>query len=158
EQLVERERFLSVPAEDLETLSDRCASLEAAMRRIGLPLERISDTDELRDALSGFLTPRRLQFGPAVVDISASCHLVADGEHVRAFDRGKLPPSIMTDWVAPLLDGDLPLDCSIDIEPLDVSWAKLQLDARRNALESSALTPGRRVAIEQIAALRMAYE
>jgi hypothetical protein len=71
---------------------------------------------------------------------------------------GKLPPSIITDWAGPLLDGDLPLDCSIDVEPLDLSWAELQLDGRRNALESSALTPGRQVAIEQIAGLRMAYE
>ena len=47
---------------------------------------------------------------------------------------------------------------SIDIEPLDLAWAKLQLDARRNALESSPPTPGRMVAIEQIAGLRMAYE
>jgi hypothetical protein len=39
-QLVERKRYLVVPAEDLETLSDRCASLEASLRRIGLPLER----------------------------------------------------------------------------------------------------------------------
>jgi len=56
-------------------------------------------------------------------------------------------------WAAPLFDGDLPLDCSIDIEPLDLAWAKLQLDQRRNALESSALTPGRQVAIEQVAGL-----
>jgi hypothetical protein len=79
-------------------------------------------------------------------------------EHVRAFDLGKLPPTITTDWASPLLDGDLPADVSIDIEPLDLSWAKLQLDSRRNALESSAPTPGRAVAIEQIAGLRMAYE
>jgi len=59
---------------------------------------------------------------------------------------------------SPLLDGDLPLDISIDVEPLDLAWAKLQLDARRNALESSAPTPGRQVALEQIAGLRMAYE
>jgi hypothetical protein len=157
-QLVERERYLVVPAEDLETLSDRCASLEASLRRIGLPMERITSTGELRGVLSGFLTPRPHQFGPAVVDISASGHLVADGEFVRAFDMGKLPPSIVTDWAAPLLDGDLPLDVSIDIEPLDLSWAKLQLDTRRNALESSAPTPGRQVALEQIAGLRMAYE
>jgi hypothetical protein len=50
------------------------------------------------------------------------------------------------------------LDVSIDIEPLDLGWAKLQLDTRRNALESSAPTPGRTVALEQIAGLRMAYE
>jgi len=35
-QLVERERYLVVPARDMETLSDRCASLEASLRRIGL--------------------------------------------------------------------------------------------------------------------------
>src|SRR5205823_6651090 len=110
--------------------------------------------------LNAFLTsrPRQSRMGPAVVDTSASCSLVADGEHMRAFDLGKLPPTIVTDWAAPLLDGDLPLDVSIDIEPLDLAWAKLQLDARRNALESSALTPGRTVALEQIAGLRMAYE
>jgi hypothetical protein len=156
-QLVERERYLVVPAEDLETLSDRCASLEASMRRIGLPLERISGADELRDALGAFLTRPR-QFGPAMVDVSASGYLVADGEYVRSFDLGKLPPTIVTDWASPLLDGDLPLDVSIDIQPLDLAWAKLQLDARRNALESSAPTPGRTVALEQIAGLRMAYE
>ena len=64
--------------------------------------------------------------------------LAADGEYVRAFDLGKLPPTIVTDWASPLLDGDLPLDMSIDVEPLDLAWAKLQLDTRRNALESSA--------------------
>jgi hypothetical protein len=92
------------------------------------------------------------------VDTSASGSLLAHGEHVQAFELGKLPPSIVTDWAAPLPDGDLPLDVSIDIEPLDLGWAKLQLDTRRNALESSLPTPGRTVALEQIAGLRMAYE
>ena len=125
-------------------LSDRCASLEASLRRIGLPLERVQAADELAAVLNGFLTPRPQQsrMGPAVVDTSASGSLLADGEYVRAFDLGKLPPTIVTDWAAPLLDGDLPLDVSIDIEPLDLGWAKLQLDTRRNALESSAPTPG----------------
>jgi hypothetical protein len=59
---------------------------------------------------------------------------------VRAFDLGKLPPSIVTDWASPLLDGDL---------PLDLGWPKLQLDTRRSALDSSAPTPGRTVALEQ---------
>lgn len=95
--LVERERYLVVPGDDLETLSDRCASLEALLRRIGLPLERTGATDELRSVLGAFLTPRPRQFGPAVVDVSASGHLVVDGEYVRAFDLGKLPPTIVTD-------------------------------------------------------------
>jgi hypothetical protein len=95
---------------------------------------------------------------PGVVEVSASDHLQVDGELLRAFDLGKLPPTIVTDWAAALLDGDLPFHVSIDIEPMDVAWAKLRLDTRRNALESSAPTPGRTVALEQIAGLRMAYE
>jgi hypothetical protein len=43
-QLVDRERYLVVPAEDLEALNDRCASLEASMRRIGLPFWSASST------------------------------------------------------------------------------------------------------------------
>jgi hypothetical protein len=79
--------------------------------------------------------------GPAVVDASASGHPSSTASTCDAFDLGKLPPTILTDWAAPLLDGDLPLDVSIDVEPLELAWAKLQLDAARNALESSAPTP-----------------
>ena len=125
-QLVERERYLVVPADDLELLADRCSSLEASMRRIGLPMERISGGEDLRNALSGFLTPRPRQFGPAVVDVGAADRLTVDGEHVRSFDLGKLPPTIVTDWMNALLDGDLPVDVSLDIAPLDLSWAKVQ--------------------------------
>src|SRR6266571_1374492 len=121
--LVERERYLVVPAPDLETLSDRCASLEASLRRIGLPLEGDPGRTRAQGVLNAFLTsrPQQSRMGPAVVDTSASCSLVADGEYVRAFDLGRLPPTIVTDWAAPLLDGDLPLDVSIDIEPLDLA-------------------------------------
>ena len=72
--LVERDRYLVVPAPDLETLSDRCASLEASLRRIGLPMERIQAAHELAGVLNAFLTPRPQQsrMGPAVVDTSAS--------------------------------------------------------------------------------------
>ena len=43
-QLVARERYLVVPPQDLATLQDRCAALEASLRRIGLSLERLDDT------------------------------------------------------------------------------------------------------------------
>lgn len=148
-QLVARDRYLVIPAEDTAQLVDRCAALETSMERIGLPLERIIDGAELA-AVTGLV---------AVQDRRPSGHLVLEGgEHVRAFDLGRLPPTIVTDWAAALLDGDLPLDVSIDIEPLGLAWAKLRLDARRNALESSAPTPGRLVALEQIGLLRMGYE
>ncbi|MBV9172813.1 MAG: hypothetical protein JOZ81_22315 [Chloroflexi bacterium] len=157
-QLVHRERYLVVPAQDQEQLTDRCASLEANMRRIGLPMERIVESGELRRTLAPFLGPRGQQFGPAIVDVASSSHIIVDGEYVRVFDLGKLPPTIVTDWAAPLLDGDVPVDVAIDVEPLELAWAKLQLDMRRNALESSAPSPGRHVAVQQIAGLRMAYE
>ena len=159
-QLVERERYVVVPGDNPEQLADRCAGLESSMRRIGLPIERIEPPEELKSVLAAFLSPRRRRgrMLPRVVDPRSPDHLLVEGEYVRAFDLGKLPPTIATDWLMPLLDGDLPLDVSIDVEPLDLAWAKLQLDTRRNALESSPQTPGRTVALEQIAGLRMAYE
>jgi hypothetical protein len=159
-QLVYRERLLVIPAPDQQTLEDRCASIEAAMRRIGLPIARIKDDDRLIRRVAEFLTPRpgRNRVGPTILDITPSGHLVADGQYVSSFAVGALPASITTDWAAPLLDGDLPVDVALDIEPLDVRWAKFQLDTRRNALESSPPTPARTVALEQITGLRMAYE
>jgi hypothetical protein len=49
----------------------------------------------------------------------------------------------MPDQVA--RDDDLPPDVSVDVEPLDLAWAKVRLDARGNALESPAPAPGRHV-------------
>jgi hypothetical protein len=90
--------------------------------------------------------------GPAVVDTSASCSLVAEGVYVRpvsTWEDGR--QRSVTDWAAPRLDGDMSLDVSIDIEPVDLSWAKLQLDTRRNpSSESTPPTPRRTVALEQI--------
>lgn len=147
-QLVDRDRLLVIPAEDTGQLKDRCDAIEPAFERIGLTLERITSSTELRE-LVGELDDGR----PLPAD-----RLQLSGELVRAYDLGELPPSIVTDWARPLFDGDLPLNASLLIEPLEVAWAKLKLDTRRNALESSSITPGRAVAIEQISALRMAYE
>jgi hypothetical protein len=147
-QLVDRERLLVVPAEDIAQLKDRCDVLEPAFESIGLSLARIASSAELRD-LSG-----EVDMGKPL----PATFMCAGAEYVRTFDLGELPPTIVTDWARPLLDGDLPVGASLLIEPLDVAWAKLKLDTRRNALESSSLTPGRIVAIEQVSALRMAYE
>lgn len=147
-QLVDRERLLIIPAEDVAQLSDRCDVIEDSFTSIGLTLERVKTDAELREIVGALddgttLPADRMRVG---------------AELVRSFDLGELPPSIVTDWARPLLDGDLPVDASFAIEPLDVAWAKTKLDMRRNALESSSLTPGRVVALEQIAGLRMAYE
>jgi len=156
--LVDRQRYFVVPAENAEQLDDRCTALESSMRRIGLEMERIVAEDTIRRTLSAFLTPRLRQTMPGVVDVGSSNRIVVDGQHIRAFDVGELPPTIFSDWAAPLFDGDLALDCSLDIEPLDLTWAKLKLDARFNQIGSSSPSPGRQVALEQISGLRMAYE
>lgn len=147
-QLVDRERLLVVPAEDTSQLKDRCDAIEPGFESIGLALQRVSSSAELRE-IAGALDDGR----PLPSD-----RMQVSGELVRSYDVGELPPSIVTDWARPLFDGDLPVRASLLIEPLDVAWAKLKLDTRRNALESSSLTPGRVVAIDQISKLRMAYE
>lgn len=147
-QLVDRERLLIVPAEDTGQLKDRCDSIQSAFEGMGLTLARVTSSAELQELVGLLDGGRRVP----------STFMQVGNSLVRSFDLGELPPSIVTDWARPLLDGDLPVNLSMLIEPMDVAWAKLKLDTRRNALESSSLTPGRIVAIEQVSALRMAYE
>src|ERR1051326_3417801 len=77
-------RFVVVPADDVEQLADRCAALEASMRRIGLPLLRIESLNELTEVLGTFLSGRksRIRTLPSVVDVGASDHVLVDGEYV----------------------------------------------------------------------------
>jgi hypothetical protein len=72
------------------------SSLDSSMRRIGLPVERVRGEEQLVNVIASFLTPRpRHQMrSPAVLDISPSGHLIADGQYVRAYSLGKLPAAI----------------------------------------------------------------
>jgi hypothetical protein len=115
--------------------------------------------DEFAGVLNVVLTPRP----PTESNGPRCCGFLGvmpsgRGRHVGAgiFDVRKLSPAIVTDWAAPLLDGDLSLDVSIDIEPLDLGSTKLQFDTRRNALESSPPTPGRYDVTRADISLRMA--
>lgn len=160
--LVSRERYLVVGAETQETLWDRIVAVERAFAQHALEVERI-DSDRVLEALvNRCWTPHpvRGRLGPAIVQENAR-DMVADGVFCRVFSLGELPPTITVDWWRAMLDGDLPADVSIDIEPKATTGmlgVLFRLDSRWNQLSSSTPSPARDVAMRQIRGLRMALE
>jgi len=158
-QLVERERFLVVSADDLDTLRERVVEVVRLFRARRLDLRRIESSRELRRLVNSFWTPfpDKERVGPAMVHVGAD-DLVVDGEYVRLFNLGKLPPVVTTDWWSNLTDGDLAVDVAIDVEPRDMTLAKFDLDKRLRQLETSGSSPARKVGLYQVERLRMALE
>lgn len=157
--LVERDRLLVIPAVDEVELQFRTDALEKALRRARLDGVRIpaGDVPMLRTltynprAKTAQPIPETMQEGWTEVN--------ADGWWTRAYAMGKLPPSILTNWAAPLLAGDETIDVAIDIEPQDINYVKTWiLDAKIRRLQSSTLSIERQVALEQLHGLRDAFE
>ncbi len=159
--LIDRRRYLVIEAPDPTTLDERAEELVTTFRQQALTLERIETERELRQVVNSAWTPFAYpdRLGPSMVMLDTlGRDLVADGVYVRAYDVGKLPASLTTDWWQPFTDGDLPVDVSLNIEPGSVGAANFKLDRRWDNLATSAPTPKRVVAMQQVEDLRMAFE
>jgi hypothetical protein len=160
--LVSRTRYLVVGAETDEALQDRIVAVERAFAQHALEVERIDSDRDIEALVNRVWTPHpvRGRLGPAIVQENAR-DLVTDGVFCRVFSLGELPPTIVVDWWRAMLDGDLPADVSIDIEPkatTGMTGVLFRLDSRWNQLSSSSASPARDVAMRQIRGLRMALE
>jgi hypothetical protein len=154
--LIARDRLLVIPAPDPATLKDHCENVRDSMAQFEWrPGEPESD-QELEAWFNSFYPkrPESARLGPSMVHRKAH-DCVVDGEYVRAYDLD-FPSAILTNWWQPFVDADLPLDVALDIEPMDVGAAKRHLGRRQTGLETSRLSPGRQVALQQIRGLRMA--
>jgi hypothetical protein len=158
-QAIDRRRYLIVPAPDPDTLGERVETISRSFRQAGLEPLRIDDDAELREIVNRWWTwrPHPERLGPERVDRGAR-HMQSDGTLVRVFALGKLPTTIQTNWWFRLLDGDLACDVSLHLDQQDLALAKWRLDLRYNALASSNPSPSRHIALEQIRALRLAFE
>lgn len=157
--LVERDRLLVIPAADDVELQFRTDAIEKALRRARLEGVRIPAEDlPMLRTLS--YNPRAAEPQPMPETMEEGWTEVnADGWWTRAYDMGKLPPSILTNWAAPLLEGDETIDVAIDIEPQDINYIKTWvLDVKIRRLLSSAASIERTIALEQLHGLRDAFE
>jgi len=156
--LVDRQRYLIVPASDDAELRFRTETLEKVLRQARLQGERIEPA-ELPLLRTLTWDPRATEARPAPESIEEGwTEVLADGWWTRAFALGKFPPAILTNWASPLLAGDEPLDVAIDIVPQDMDYANWLLDVRINQMLTSQVTVQRMVALEQLKGLREAFE
>ena len=157
--LIARDRLLVISAPDRAALDSRCADIRSSMSQFDWrPVVPESDAELTRLINAAWpQRPKIERVGPAMV-LRKRGELVVDGEYVRTYALGAFPATITTDWWSHLTDGDLPVDVSMDLRPLDVGAAKLHLDRREIALATSRATREREVALEQVRGLAMAME
>jgi hypothetical protein len=159
QQAIERRRYLIVPAPDVILLEERVGNLMRSFAQAGMEALRIEDEADLRQIVNDWWTwrpdPERL--GPERIDRYAY-ELQTDGRFARVYALAALPSTIVTNWWERLLDGDLAVDVSVQLEQQDLGLAKWRLDLKFNNLVSSSFGAGRQVAIEQVKQLRRDME
>ena len=156
---IERRRYLIVPGPDADTLASRCATITNSFVQAGLGAEWIEDPEDLRDVINGWWTwrPHPERFGPELT-VETQHGLQSDGEFIRVYAMHKTPTRIQTNWWKALLDADLPVDVSMSIRQQNLQVTKFKMEQKYNQLASSSMSPGRRIALEQINELRLALE
>lgn len=158
-EAIDRRRYLVIPAPDLETLADRVETISRSFRQAGLDPVRLDEPADIRDLLNNFWTwrPHPDRLGPERV-ARAATYLQSDGEYMQAYVLAKTPSTITTNWWFRLTDGDLACDVSMTCEQQDLLLAKFRLDMKYNTLAASNPSPARQIALDQIKALRLAFE
>src|SRR5207244_7021443 len=112
----------------------------------------------LRDLLQACWSPRALSsktLGPSVLRIEPQL-VNADGQNCRTVVLSAWPRAVHTDWLAPLLDGQLPIDVGIHIEPQDTERMCARLDTKLRQYNSSPPSAARDTGIEDAERLRRA--
>lgn len=162
--LVQRERYLVVGADDEEQLADRVRSIEDSLNRAGLPPQRVEDDPHhqhaLHDLVQACWTPRprsTVSIGPSVLRIEPQL-VNTDGQNCRSIVLSAWPRAVHTDWLSPLLDGPLPIDIALHVEPQDTERMCSRLDTKLRQYHSSPASAARDTAIEDAELLRRALE
>jgi hypothetical protein len=152
--LVQRERYLVIGADDEEQLADRVRCIEESLGRAGLPSQRVQHEPRrehvVRDLLQAAWSPRSFSnktVGPSVLRIEPQLVNV-DGQSCRTIVLSAWPRALHTDWLAPLLDGPLPIDVAVHLEPQDTERICARLDTKLRQYHSSPPSAARDTAIE----------
>ena len=158
-QTIDRRRYIVIPAHDPEILQDRVERITESLKQAGMEPSRLTDPADIRDLLNRWWTwrPHEERLGPERIDRRAN-ELQVDGEWVRVYALGKMPPRIQTGWMRQMLDSDLPCDVSMTFEQKDLALARWRLEMRANDLMTSTLSAGRKIALEQVQALLTGFE
>lgn len=131
---VDRRWFVAVTGPTDEVLLERLRDIQNGLKRAGLG--GVILNGELYDALQVCWTTAHARkdigqplVGPHVIT-RARNHVTVDGEVVRGLLLTRIPRAIDANWLAPLLDGELAVDFSMWLEPLDNADEMISLAER----------------------------
>jgi hypothetical protein len=134
--LIKRRWFVAVQAPNPELLEGRLADVVAGLQRAGLGGHALNG--DLYTALQAcwLSKPPTDRLGPREIK-RARGYATVDGELVRGFVLATLPRIVEPNWLAPLIDGDLPVDMSLWLDPIDNVDELEGLSARINEWETA---------------------
>jgi hypothetical protein len=124
EHLIERRHFLSTFGENKQSFSDSELEIADGLSALGFrrDLVRRLEGRELQEVVQATfspLMPKNNHIGPLGKPFNASSAWYADEEWHLVLAFGRWPRILRDNALAPIIDGDLPLDVSIDIERIE---------------------------------------
>lgn len=135
---INRRWFVAVMAPTPELLANRLTDIVAGLKRAGLS-GRVLNGD-MFDTLQKCWHAQHVQdyLGPAKIQRKRN-YVVVDGEFVRGFVLAKIPRTVDPNWLAPLIDGDLQVDMSFWLDPIDNVDELDNLAGKINSWETAQL-------------------
>lgn len=132
---VERRWYIAVAAETEAILDKRIKDICDGLARAGLGGRPLNG--DLYDSLQACWSVKSLgRLGPSVMD-KGTRYFKVDGEFVRGFLLKRWPRTIDPNWLAPLLDGELPVDFSMWLDPIPNTEELEFLSERINEWETA---------------------
>lgn len=137
DNIITRRWFVAVMAPTPELLDARITDIVAGLKRAGLSGRPLNG--DLFNSLQACWThiPNE-KLGPRVIKRHRT-HVEIDGEFVRGFVLSKIPRIVDANWMYRLLDGDLPVDISMWLDPIDNVEELDNLSLKINAWETAQI-------------------
>jgi hypothetical protein len=135
-QNVDRRWFIAFTAPTPEVLAERARDIENSLTRAGLAGHTLNGN--LYDTLQVCWTARTRgeELGPYEMHRERN-YVTTDGEYVRGLLLTKTPKTIDANWLAGVIDGELAVDFSLWLDPLDNASELQSLADRMNEWETA---------------------
>lgn len=135
---VNRRWFIALQAPTDKVLNDRQQSVVKGLKRAGLLGEALNGNLYDTQQVCWTRAERNGHIGPQTIHREQRYSIV-DGEYVRAVLLTNTPRTVDANWLAPILDGDLPADVSLWLDPLDNQQEMDALMRQMSDLETAQL-------------------
>lgn len=132
--LIERHWYIATIGATDALLQDNLAAIVSGLARAGLKGHAMNG--DLFDALQACWSTMNTSIGPIRLDRHKEYARV-DNDYVRGFLLKAMPRTVEPNWLAPLLDGDLPVDFSLWLEPTENANENQYLIDRINEWETA---------------------